>query len=211
MELERRFCDRHQLQIRAGDAEKASKVTGYAAVFNALSIELWGFRERIAPGAFSAGLGDDIRALWDHQTSIVMGRTKSGTLRLSEDDTGLYFENEPPTSATHQLESIERGDVDQMSFGFRVLEQEWDEDDEGQLIRTLRKVKLYEVSYVAFPAYLATSAQMRGEGRQIDEQFGIIPEIPHEFRRAPDSNNAMAMTRARMAQRKRRLQLLTLE
>lgn len=208
MDLERRFCNGHRLQIRAAGEEKRT-VTGYAAVFNALSVELWGFRERIAPGAFASSLADDVRALWDHQTGLVMGRTKSGTLRLAEDSTGLYFENEPPTSAAHQMESIDRGDVDQMSFGFRTLEDEWDEDEEGQLIRTLRKVKLYEVSYVAFPAYPATSAQARSDGQRVDGEFGIIPEIPKEFRRAPDSDTEAAAARARrLLQRRRLLQLM---
>lgn len=213
MELERRFCDNHQLHLATRAEGDQPLITGYAAVFDTLSVQLWGFREKIAPGAFTSSLGDDIRALWNHDTGIVMGRSKSGTLRLAEDATGLRIENDPPTAAAHQLESIERGDVDQMSFGFRTLEDSWDEDEEGQLIRTLLKVKLYEVSFVTFPAYPATSVQLRSDGPTVDRAYGMIPQIPEELRRASDSHTAdMAAKRALAHQsRHRRLQLLSLE
>lgn len=211
-ELERRYCVQHQLQVERRAEGAAPLFLGYAAVFNTLSVELWGFREKIAPGAFTASLGDDVRALWDHQTGLVMGRTKSQTLRLAEDATGLRFENEPPVAATHQIESVQRGDVDQMSFGFRTLEDTWDIDENDQVIRTLLKVKLYEVSYVTFPAYPATNVQARSDGQRIDGAWGPIPVIPEKFRRAPDSNSsAEAMARARFLPRRRRLQLLTVE
>jgi HK97 family phage prohead protease len=212
MELERRFCSDHHLQLAARAEGSGQLITGYAAVFNTLSVELWGFREKIAPGAFTASLGDDVRALWNHDTGVVMGRTRSGTLRLAEDATGLRIENEPPAAAAHQIESIGRGDVDQMSFGFRTLEDTWDEDEDGQLIRTLRKVKLYEVSFVTFPAYPATSVQLRAEGATVDQAWGLIPTIPTELRRASDSHIADPAKRA-LAQRARlrQLQILALE
>lgn len=206
MELERRFCDRHGLHLAQRADGAGSMIAGYAAVFNSLSVELWGFREKIAPGAFAATLGDDIRALWNHDASTVLGRTKSKTLRLAEDEVGLAIEIDPPASAASYIETIERGDVDQMSFAFRTLEQTWDEDEEGVLIRTLLKVKLYEVSPVTFPAYPATSVGVRSG--QADEMYGVIPEIPEEFRRAPDSYIADKQTRARLLNRRRRLQLL---
>ncbi|MGE3487920.1 MAG: HK97 family phage prohead protease [Nitrospira sp.] len=209
MDLERRFCDRHGLGVTrraAGEGEQEVRLlTGYAAVFDTLSVELWGFRERIAKGAFGNSLGDDVRALWNHDTNHVLGRTTNATLRLAEDEIGLHVEIDPPSSpmADSFVASVERGDVNQMSFAFRTLEDTWDEDEEGQLIRTLTKVKLYEVSPVTFPAYPATSISARK-----DELYGIIPEIPKEFRRAPDSNMGAASARACLAMRRRRLLLL---
>lgn len=209
MELERRFCAEHGLRIERRAEGEGQRIVGYAAVFNSLSVELWGFRERIAPGAFTASLGDDVRALWNHETAIVLGRTKSKTLRLAEDATGLLIEIDPPASAASYLETIERGDVDQMSFGFRTLEETWDEDGEGVLIRTVLKVKLYEVSPVTFPAYPATSVGVRAEQR-LDPLYGLIPEIPAGVRRAshPADSITVAQARARWSQRDRLLRVL---
>lgn len=213
MELERRFCNQHGLNLATRAEDAPPLISGYAAIFDTLSVQLWGFREKIAPGAFTGSLGDDIRALWNHDTSVVMGRTKSGTLRLAEDATGLRIENEPPSAASHQVESIDRGDVDQMSFGFRTLEDAWDEDDEGQLVRTLLKVKLYEVSFVTFPAYPATSVQLRSDGPTVDRAYGTIPQIPEELRRASDSPIADAAAKRALvhSHRHRRLQILAME
>lgn len=207
--IERRYCLQHNLRIE-NRAEGAPLFQGYAAVFNTLSVELWGFREKIAPGAFTNSLGDDVRALWDHQTGVVMGRTKSGTLRLAEDATGLRFENDPPLAATREIESVQRGDVDQMSFGFRTLEDTWDIDENDQVIRTLLKVKLYEVSYVTFPAYPATSVQARSGQRVFDPAYGLVPVIPDEFRRASDSHKQSLEheARARFLHRQRMLRIL---
>lgn len=208
MELERRYVTAQQLHAEQR-ADGAAVIAGYAAVFNTLSVVLWGFREKIAPGAFTDSLGDDVRALWNHDTNVVMGRTKSGTLRLAEDETGLAIENDPPASAAREIESIQRGDVDQMSFGFRTLEDEWDEDAEGQIIRTLRKVKLYEVSYVAFPAYPATSVTVRSAG-DVDQTYGLVPPIPEKYARRASGLLEPADPGAR-ARRYRHLQLLSME
>ena len=209
MELERRYVDGHSLKVEVRADGEGRLIAGYAAVFDSLSVELWGFRERIAPGAFANSLGDDVRALWNHNTEIVLGRTKANTLRLAEDNTGLRIEISPPASAAAYIETIERGDVDQMSIGFRALEDTWDEDETGILIRTLNKIKLYEVSPVTFPAYPATSVGVRSEER-LDPLFGLIPEIPAEFRRASDSADSItvAAARARWAQRDRLLRVL---
>ncbi|MEM7131182.1 MAG: HK97 family phage prohead protease [Chloroflexota bacterium] len=204
MKLERRFFELQKLETRA-DEEGNRTISGYAAVFNSLSQMLWGFRERIAPGAFAETLGDDIRALWNHDSNIVLGRTIAGTLRLEEDDHGLRVEIDAPRSAAQQVEAIERGDVNQMSFGFRALDFEWDEDDEGTLIRTLNKAKLYEVSPVTFPAYTSTSVGVRN-----DEVYGVIPEIPEEFRRASGSSADADHARARLDVQRRRLDLLAM-
>jgi HK97 family phage prohead protease len=207
MELERRFCP---LEIRAaGESSGPPKLAGYAAVFDSLSVVIWGFRERIAPGAFADGLanGDDVRALWNHNTDFVLGRTKNGTLNLAEDETGLAFELEPPDTqlARDLVASVARGDVDQMSFGFVVLEDDWDIDDDDQVIRTLRKIKLYEISPVTFPAYNATSVGLRGE----EAAYGNKPEIPAAVLQAQaaakDQPEAAAQVRAALRMRRMRL------
>jgi len=147
---------------------KPPMITGYAAVFNSLSVPLWGFREKIAPGAFAENLktDPDVRALFNHDPNLILGRTKSKTLRLWEDDRGLKIENEPPSSPTGQnvLEAIRRGDIDQMSFAFRVPKggDDWDWSEDGdEDIRTLLKVELFDVSPVTYPAYPETSVGLR--------------------------------------------------
>lgn len=182
--MERRILDVGSLEVRADEEGKVRTIAGYAAVFDKLSVVMWGFREKIAPGAFRESLREDVRALWNHDTNHVLGRTTAGTLRLDEDGHGLKVEIDPPASAAGFVESIARGDVSQMSFGFKVLEDRWDEDDEGQDIRTLLRVKLYEVSPVAFPAYPDTEVgvrawlgenpltRRRGEGLLPDSEAG---------------------------------------
>lgn len=162
---EQRLMPGTSLEVRADEEGNENRIVGYAAVFNSMSENLGGFREQIAQGAFASSLGEgsDIRALWNHNSDFVIGRTTSGTLRLSEDDIGLRFEIDMPESARQQIEAIRRGDVTQMSFGFSVKPNgdRVEEDEDGMLIRTLTDVKLMEVSPVAFPAYQATSVDQR--------------------------------------------------
>jgi HK97 family phage prohead protease len=157
-------------------------ITGYAAVFNSLSVDMGGWREQILPGAFGAGLGGDIRALWQHDSARVLGRTRNNTLQLSEDAKGLAFEITPPDTQDGRdaLELLRRGDVDQMSFGFFVPAggDSWESRDaaEGkQLLHTLKQVELVEVSVVTWPAYPATSA-------------GVLRNAPEWVQRALQSN-----------------------
>lgn len=201
--MERRFCP---LELRAKQDDEGATLAGYAAVFDSLSVEMWGFREKIAPGAFAASIeGDDVRALWNHNTDYVLGRTKNGTLELREDETGLAFELTPPATqlARDLVASVQRGDVDQMSFGFAVLEDAWDIDENEQYVRTLRKVKLYEISPVTFPAYPATSVSARG-----DDTYGEIPQIPAEVQRALSLAAGAGQAQVRAAFRARRLRLM---
>lgn len=158
MKAERRYMPAADLRM-AGEDKPV--IRGYAAVFNELSEDLGGFREIIAPGAFKGAGERDVRALWNHDSNLVIGRRGAGTLRLIEDDRGLLVEIDPPASAGWMLESIRRGDVTQMSFGFRTLRDDWDYRD-GGVIRTLELVELIEVSPVAFPAYPHTEAALRG-------------------------------------------------
>lgn len=158
-QTERRFYGDAKLEVRrAGTDTKVTTLRGYAAKFDVLSENLGGFREQIAPGAFSDVLNNDVRALFNHDANAVLGRTTSGTLRIAQDDIGLYYEVDlPDTQAARDLlVSIERGDVNQSSFGFRVAPNgdTWDENDEGTVIRTIKKFgRLCDVSPVTIPAY----------------------------------------------------------
>lgn len=159
--MEKRSLTR-PLEVRTAAAGSVRTVAGYAAVFNSRADIAGMFFEQIAPGAFGGTLADDVRALVDHDTGRVIGRTKSGTLRLSEDTNGLAVEIDlPDTSEGRDLATlIERGDISGMSFGFEVTKQTWDETGDVP-VRTIEAVKLYEVSAVAFPAYDDTSLAMR--------------------------------------------------
>lgn len=140
------------VETRAADEKRT--LVGYAAVFNSdTDIGGW-WTERIAPGAFSGTIGGDIRALVDHDMGRVIGRTKSGTLRLAEDSKGLACEIDIPntTDGNDLWELVERGDISGMSFGFRVTKQEWDETIDPP-VRTIQAIELFEVSAVAWPAY----------------------------------------------------------
>jgi len=152
------------VEIRAEKAEgEKKKIRGHAAVFNVLSEDLGGFREKIAPGAFTKTLKENggIKAFWNHNSDRVLGSTKAGTLELREDDKGLSFTIDAPDWADEHLETLERGDVDQMSFGFRTVKDLWEKNADGKIERTLLEVKLYEISPVAMPAYPQTDAQVR--------------------------------------------------
>lgn len=149
------------LDVRAAEGALRT-IGGYAAVFGVETNIGW-FRERIAPGAFGNSLSGDVRALFDHDAGRVLGRTTSGTLRLGEDATGLSCEIDlPDTSDGRDVEAlITRGDISGMSFGFRVLREEWDETDPNSPLRTILEVELFEVSVVTFPAYADTDIALR--------------------------------------------------
>ena len=139
-------------------------IFGHAAVFDTLSLDLGGFREKIAPGAFAESIkNDDVVALFAHdQRKLPMGRLGAGTLRLEENSRGLAFEIDMPGTALAEsyLEAIRRGDVYQASFSFFTLEDQW-ETEGGTAVRTLIKVRLTDVSPVTFAAYPATDVGVR--------------------------------------------------
>lgn len=165
--MKREFRIWKVVELRASDDGK--QIAGYAAVFNVLSDDLGWFQEKVMPGAFSRCLGTnpDVRCLFNHDSNIVLGRTKAGTLRLSEDSKGLKFDCDMPDTQMGQdvLRMIKRGDVDQCSFGFMVNAQNWREekDDKGdmQLTRELTDLELFDVSPVTFAAYPQTSVAAR--------------------------------------------------
>lgn len=177
--LEQRFIEWDQDTIvctetrASGNDDTVRSISGYAARFEKLSVDLGGFREKIAPGAFSGSLKRDVVALWSHNIDIVLGRRSNNTLTLEEDESGLRFSLElPDTQAGRDaFTSIKRKDVRGMSFGFSVPPKgdDWEVQNDKSLIRTLRKVDLFEVSPTAFPAYPQTSVSARGEIRSLQE------------------------------------------
>lgn len=165
-QLEKRMFVLDVAQLRASKVDKGTQLTGYAAVFNSLSENLGGFRERIKPGAFTRTLREkaDVRALINHDPSMVLGRStkEAGTLRMSEDDIGLKTTIDMPDTqyARDLLVSLERKDVTGMSFGFYTRSDNWLDDRDG-LIRELLDVDLFDVSVVTYPAYTATTVSER--------------------------------------------------
>lgn len=140
------------------------RIDGYFAVFNSDYEIMDGMSESVAPGAFTETLGGDIRALIDHETMFVLGRNKAGTLDLREDAHGLWGSiliNPNDQDAMNLYSRVQRGDVNQCSFGFDILEEETEFLPDGDVHWTIKKVKLYEVSVCTFPAYTETSVQAR--------------------------------------------------
>jgi uncharacterized protein len=168
-----RTFDITKLKTRDATEDTPSVITGYAAVFNSPTVIGDWFTEIIAPGAFSRSLSEngDIRALFNHNWDNVLGRTKSGTLKLEEDERGLKFEIELPktTLARDLAESMERGDINQCSFGFWVTEETWDYSVEPY-VRTVNAVELFEISVVSIPAYDDTEASLV-RSKELDKTF----------------------------------------
>lgn len=128
-------------------------LAGYAATFNSPSSDLGGFVEVLAPGCFTETLKTaDVRAFWNHCYEHLLGRTKSGTLRLTEDETGLAFEIDVPETSLGRdtYELVKRGDIDGVSFGFFAVRDEWSPDGK---VNTVLEAELIEISPVSFPAY----------------------------------------------------------
>ena len=135
---------------------------GYAAKFNSPSEDLGGFVETIEPGAFRRSLRsrNDVKLLVNHDTGRVLASSRSGTMKLYEDETGLRVEASLPNTSDGRdmAELLKRGDLNKMSFGFAVQKDSWNNE---MTERTLKSVRLFEVSIVAFPAYAATEAMVR--------------------------------------------------
>jgi HK97 family phage prohead protease len=153
-----------ELKTRAEPDGQDMYIEGYFAVFNRQT-ELWpGAFEEIAPGSFDETLGNDIRALINHDTTLVLGRNKSGTLELKSDSHGLWGRvkiNPNDSDAVNLYERVKRGDVDQCSFGFNITSEETDWRDDGTVKWTITGIDLHEVSVCTFPAYEDTGVQAR--------------------------------------------------
>lgn len=151
-----------KFQTRAEDGNLY--IEGYFAVYNS-RYDLWdGAYETIAPGAFEGETRGDVRALCNHDTTLVLGRTTAGTLTLRTDEVGLWgsvIVNQADQDAMNLYERVKRGDVSQCSFGFDIVDQDVQYMDGEPTVWTIKKVRLYEVSVVTFPAYQDTSVNVR--------------------------------------------------
>lgn len=151
-----------EYQTREVDGKRY--IDGYFAVFNS-KYWLWDDAyETIDPGAFDLAADKDVRALTNHDTTLVLGRTTAGTLTLRVDERGLYGSieiNENDQDAVNQYERVRRGDVTQCSFGFDILGQEIERNEGQPTVFRITKVKLYEVSVCTFPAYEETGVTAR--------------------------------------------------
>jgi len=161
---ELRILKTAELRVKR-NGDELPKIEGYAAVFDKNSEDM-GFIERIAPGAFKKALKtSDVRALFNHDSNIILGRSTAGTLELKEDKKGLFMSVTPPDTQLVRdmvLSPIERGDVTQQSFGFTVQSDDWDYRDNEPSIRTITEIKeLFDVSPVTFPAYPDTAVALR--------------------------------------------------
>lgn len=184
---ELRTIDITNLKTRDAINDQPAIISGYAAVFNSKTSIGDYFEEIIMPGAFSRSIttNSDIRALFNHDWNNVLGRTKSGTLRLSEDDRGLKFEVElPNTSLARDLaESMARGDINQCSFGFYIEDagkETWDYSVEPAL-RTIHEVELFEISIVSLPAYDDTEAALV-RSKEIDKSVEMRIKLINQIK-----------------------------
>jgi uncharacterized protein len=204
--LERRM---YAAEFRTATEEgQPTKLVGYCAVFNQPT-DLGYFTEVVKPGAFTRTLKDgaDVRALFNHDPNLVLGRTKdggkSGTLTLEEDDKGLRFEVVMPDTqvARDLMTLVQRGDVDQCSFGFYIREQNWlsSTDAEGKTteVREILDVDLIDASAVTYPAYPTTSVEARAKFL-FPEGKPEIPEHRYEQRAAESQNNESEVMQMRI-------------
>ena len=151
-------------EVRITNNGEKPRIEGYFAVFNSSYEIEKGYSESIAPGAFSDELHADVRALIDHESRLVLGRTTAGTLELREDERGLWGGvdiNPNDTEAMNLYARVQRGDVSQCSIGFRIIDEGVEEREDGTVHWTIKKVKLYEVSCCTFPAYEETEISAR--------------------------------------------------
>lgn len=219
-----------KLEVRAADNDQMV-LEGHAAVFDKPA-DLYWFSETIARGAFLKSIEeDDIRALLNHDSNLVLGRNMSGTLALDEDDVGLHVVIYLPDTQigrdTHK--SVQRGDITQMSFMFDAVRVEWEKKEDDKEYRKVLEAKLYDVSVVTFPAYEQTDINARGyrstekvyndrqdavecptEGRTNGSSLqnsNKDDECPTEGRTNAEGEGA----RVRMNTRKRRLDILSSE
>ncbi|HSW64408.1 MAG TPA: HK97 family phage prohead protease, partial [Dissulfurispiraceae bacterium] len=187
------------------DGGQTQKLRGYAAVFNKLSENLGGFREKIAPGAFTKTLKTaDVRLLLNHE-GLPLARTKSGTLTLSEDENGLRFESDLEAAdpdVQRIVPKLRRNDLNQTSFGFFTVLDKWEHPAEGnnkESSRTLIEVDLYDISLVTFPAYPQTSVNIRSAKEVYDSYLASL--------RAQDEAIKIERQRALAAHRERQIKI----
>jgi HK97 family phage prohead protease len=206
---ETRFLENNLSGIECrDDATGQPVISGYAAVFYNPAAQDTEFkvredyRERISPGAFTDTLiSEDVRALWNHNSDIVLGRKSAGTLRLVEDERGLRYEIVPPSSAwgLADAESVKRRDVTGSSFGFKVLDHTMSKES-GITYRTIHKVRLYEVSPCVFPAYTGTESNVRALDAAFEAEKRFREAMTDDAAKSASAVIAIASARTRLAE-----------
>lgn len=195
---------RGDIEIRATE-EKPRRIGGYAAVYYDGSAgseyELWtgGPMERVVAGAFDKAVReDDVRALRDHDSSALLGRTKSGTLRLSTDSRGLKYEIDLPDTSVGRdvFESVRRGDMTESSFAFEITDEEWKKEG-GKRIREIKGVRLFDVSCCAFGAYKGASVGIRVGGDLTEARAALAKVEESEAASRAQADIDQAQSRAR--------------
>lgn len=185
------------------EGDKNPRLVGYASLFDK-EAEIGGFwREKVAPGAYKKTIQEnDIRALWNHNTDLVLGRNKANTLHLEEDKKGLRVEIIPPDTQAGRdaITSIRRQDVSQMSIAFAAIKQEWilPEDSRELATRIIKEARLYEVSPVTFPAFEETSIATRSklvlpgeELNPVEEAFRLLECAERGMKLSPEQREVM--------------------
>lgn len=173
------------IELRAGSDKGTKTFRGYAALFNSLSEDFGGWREKIAPGFFDNVLGNDVRILKNHDPNLLLGRTSVGTAKIGVDERGLWYEwSDPDTTYSRDLAiSIERKDMDQSSFAFSMADQgdKWERQKDGSYIRTLLLAReLFDASPVTYPAYRDTSVGERSFKKIKLPDGLVVPEMMDE-------------------------------
>lgn len=156
-------------EFKTREDGETPKISGYFAVFNSNYDIAPGMSESVAPGAFDNTLSGDIRALVNHDTTLVLGRTSAHTLELRQDEHGLWGEiavNPKDSDAMNLYERVKRGDVNQCSFGFDIRDEETTVSENGDVHWTIKDVELFEVSCCTFPAYEQTNISARSAERE---------------------------------------------
>lgn len=167
--------NREQRQLRTAATEFTTRedgeelvIEGYFAVFNSVYDLGWGMSESIAPGAFTNSLAGDIRALINHDTTLVLGRTSAHTFEVSQDEHGLWGKvriNPKDQDAMNLYARVKRGDVNQCSIGFNIVSEETDFRDDGTVHWTIKDIELFECSACTFPAYEETAISARAKDK----------------------------------------------
>lgn len=200
-EVERRFIPRGAGEVRAKKADDGKVgIAGTGAVFEVLSDEIFGFREKIAVGAFDKALKtSDVRGLFNHDPNMILGRVKSGTMRAWADKDGLQYEiTELPASRADVAEAIQRGDVTGNSFSFTVAKDEWEYDGDDKATRTITEFEeLFDIGPVVYPAYPATQVSARAKEMAEKRKDELPPPPPKEEPEVIDLPN-FALERERL-------------
>lgn len=173
--MERRAFEIKELRVERVEG-RGVKLGGYAAVFDSESVDLGGFTERIARGAFAGSLSKDVVALVNHNPDKPLARTSAGTLKLVEDERGLGFEAGPLPDTSHARDvaaDIEAGNIRGMSFAFRTLKDQWAKVGPQRWLRTLLDVELLDVSPVTWPAYPSTEVALRAQDGAAEALDGL--------------------------------------